>query len=134
VIPLALDRPGADDARRRAVTPRRAGDRAGADGERPLLCSLCGHHITDEAYRIDHAGAHRHTFVNPGGYVHELGCFALAPGVVHVGDPDPTFSWFPGWTWQIGECGACREHIGWLYRCSGEQFHGLVLVRLVAGP
>ena len=47
--------------------------------------------------------------------------------------PDPTFSWFPGWTWQIAECAACREHMGWIYRCAGEQFHGLVLARLVDG-
>jgi len=103
------------------------------DGDRPLCCKLCGHRITDEAYRIEQGGSHEHTFVNPGGFVHHLGCFALAPGVVHVGEPDPAFSWFPGWTWQIAECGRCRTHIGWIYRCAGEQFHGLVLDKLVPG-
>jgi hypothetical protein len=116
-----------------STQPRRVGERTADDGDQPLLCSFCGHRITDAAYRIEHAGGHEHTFVNPGGHVHALGCFALAPGVVHVGDPDPTFSWFPGWTWQIAECAACREHIGWIYRCAGEQFHGLVLARLVDG-
>jgi hypothetical protein len=122
------------DGRRAASTrPRRVSERTGDDGDRPLLCSICGHRITDGAYRIEHAGAHEHTFVNPAGFVHVLGCFALAPGVVHIGDPDPTFSWFPGWTWQLAACAACRVHIGWIYRCAGEQLHGLVLDRLVDG-
>jgi hypothetical protein len=111
----------------------RADDVVDGDRDRPLCCRPCGHRITDEAYRIEHGGGHEHTFVNPGGYVHTLGCFALAPGVVHVGSPDPAFSWFPGWTWQVAECGQCRAHIGWIYRCAGEQFHGLVLAMLVSG-
>ena len=102
-------------------------------GDHALVCVRCRHRITDEAYRIEQGGSHAHTFVNPGGHVHEIGCFALAPGVVHVGEPDPAFSWFPGWTWQIAECGRCRTHIGWIYRCAGEQFHGLVLEKLVPG-
>jgi hypothetical protein len=111
--------------------PVEGDEAADGDGDRPLVCSLCRHRITDEAYRIEQGGSHEHTFVNPGGFVHRLGCFALAPGVVYMGDPDPAFSWFPGWTWQIAACGACRVHIGWIYRCAGEQFHGLVLDRLV---
>jgi hypothetical protein len=99
-------------------------------GDHALVCARCRHRITDEAYRIEHGGSHEHTFVNPGGYVHHLGCFALAPGVVHVGEPDPHFSWFPGWTWQIAECARCRVHIGWIYRCAGEQFHGLLVALL----
>jgi len=103
-----------------------------ADGDRPLVCRACGHRITDEAYRIEKGGGHEHTFVNPGGFVHHIGCFALAPGCVHPGVPETFFSWFPGWSWQLAECGRCRLHIGWIYRCEGDHFHGLVLARI--GP
>ena len=73
------------------------------------------------------AGAHEHTFVNPAGIVHHIGCFSIAPGCVSVGAPDPTFSWFPGWTWQIAICARCQTHLGWLYRNADEQFHGLLV-------
>lgn len=117
----------------RGVAPVLSDEKDSTGGERPLVCSRCRARITEEAYRIEQGGAHEHTFVNPGGYVHRVGCFALAPGVVYVGEPDPHFSWFPGWTWQIAECARCRVHIGWIYRCAGEQFHGLLLDRLVPG-
>jgi len=104
-----------------------------ADLHRPLVCRACGHRITDEAYRMEMAGGHEHTFVNPGGYVHHIGCFLLAPGCVHLGVPETAFSWFAGWSWQIAHCGGCDVHIGWIYRCAGEQFHGLVLANLVPG-
>jgi hypothetical protein len=119
----------------RPAVQHRPRDRA-SDGDRarPLVCVACGHRITDEAYRIEHGGSHGHTFVNAAGYVHAIGCFALAPGVVYAGEPDTYFSWFPGWSWQIAECGLCRSHVGWIYRCAGDQFHGLVLDRLRPGP
>jgi len=33
----------------------------------------------------------------------------------------------PGWSWQIVLCGRCRAHLGWIYRCTPEQFHGLIV-------
>jgi hypothetical protein len=36
---------------------------------RGLVCAACEHAITDDASRIDMAGAHEHTFVNPAGAV-----------------------------------------------------------------
>ena len=97
-------------------------------GERPLVCAACGLEITDEDQRIEMAGAHEHTFVNPGGFVHHIGCFAAAPGCVHLGTPpgESAFSWFPGWTWQVAACAQCGAHLGWIYRNAGEQFHGLI--------
>jgi hypothetical protein len=101
--------------------------------ERPLVCTACGHRITDEDYRIEMGGAHEHTFVNPAGFVHHIGCWAVAPGCVHVGLTESAFSWFPGWTWQLAACGQCRAHLGWIYRNAGEQFHGLITTAIRSG-
>jgi hypothetical protein len=96
----------------------------------PLVCVVCGHHISDDANRIEMAGAHEHTFVNPGGYVHDIGCFNAAPGCVYLGATESAFSWFPGWTWQVAACAQCRAHVGWIYRSNGAQFHGLLVAAL----
>lgn len=95
-----------------------------------VVCVACGHRITDRAYRVERGGAHEHTFVNPGGFVHHIACYVAAPGAIQVGDPQAAFSWFPGHTWQIVLCGRCRAHLGWIFRCGGEQFHGLVVTQI----
>jgi hypothetical protein len=95
-----------------------------------LRCAVCDHRITDRSYRMEMSGAHEHTFVNPAGVVHHVGCFVAAPGCGHVGTTEEAFSWFPGWTWQIAVCAQCRTHLGWIFRCAGEQFHGLILAAL----
>lgn len=96
------------------------------DDER-LRCVVCEHVISERAYRTEMSGAHEHTFVNPHGIVHRIGCFAAAPGAAPVGPTEAAFSWFPGWTWQVACCGRCRAHVGWVFRCAGQQFHGLIL-------
>jgi len=101
--------------------------------ERALRCAACDHIISHDDYRIEMGGAHEHTFVNPHGFVHHIGCFALAPGCIHLGTTETAFSWFPGWTWQVAACGNCRAHLGWLYRNAGEQFHGLIVAALRRG-
>jgi len=98
-----------------------------------LRCAVCDHRITDDAYRTERGGAHEHTFVNPGGFVHTIGCFVAAPGCVYRGPTETAFSWFPGWSWQVAECAHCRAHVGWVFRCGGEQFHGLILAALRRG-
>ena len=108
--------------------PEQAEGEAGTDGSDEVLrCAVCGHRISEIAYRMQVAEAHEHTFVNPHGIVHHIGCFTAAPGAVHVGPMETAFSWFPGWTWQIAVCGRCRAHVGWIFRCAGQQFHGLIL-------
>ncbi len=104
-----------------------------ADDDRALLCAVCGYRITDEDRRIDMNGSHEHTFVNPGGYVHHIGCFDAAPGCSYLGPTESAFSWFPGWTWQVAACASCRAHVGWIYRNSGQQFHGLIVAALRRG-
>ncbi len=96
-----------------------------------LVCATCARRITHDDHRIAVAGAHEHTFVNPGGFVHHLGCFAVATGLAYVGPTETAFAWFPGFSWQLACCGACRTHLGWIYRCAGDSFHGLLLAELV---
>jgi hypothetical protein len=99
--------PGGPGGPTRAADPgARPDDTTGARG--PLVC-------------------HEHTFVNPGGFVHRIGCFAVATGCSYLGAPETAFSWFPGCSWQIAACGRCRAHLGWIFRAPGEQFHGLLV-------
>ncbi|HEU4732122.1 MAG TPA: cereblon family protein [Kofleriaceae bacterium] len=95
-----------------------------------LRCVVCAHRITERAYRQDRSGAHEHTFVNPAGFTFQIGCFLAAPGCAHVGPTSEAFSWFPGWSWQVAICSRCRAHVGWIFRCGGEQFHGLIIAAL----
>jgi len=95
-----------------------------------LRCAVCDHRITDAAYRTERGGAHEHTFVNPHGIAHHIGCFVAAPGCAYQGTTEEAFSWFPGWSWQIAICNQCHTHLGWIFRCAGEQFHGLILSAL----
>lgn len=118
-----------DREKDRRSSPKPVDDRTDRD-ERGLVCVVCGHHITDDDHRIEMAGAHEHTFVNPGGFVHHIGCFNAAPGCIYLGPTEIAFSWFPGWTWQIAACARCRAHVGWIYRNHGEQFHGLIVAAL----
>src|SRR5882724_1382478 len=106
---------------------RRSAPRDTQDDDRALRCAACDHRITHEDYRIEMAGAHEHTFVNPHGIVHHIGCFVHAPGCAYTGATETAFSWFPGWTWQVAACAHCRAHLGWIYRNAGEQFHGLIV-------
>lgn len=95
-----------------------------------LRCVVCEHRISERTYRTEMNGSHEHTFVNPHGIVHHLGCFVAAPGAVHVGPTQDAFSWFPGWQWQVAICGRCHAHVGWIFRCAGQHFHGLILAAI----
>jgi hypothetical protein len=116
-----------DRERDRRSSPETVSDRVPGEDERALVCVACGHRITDEDWRIEMSGAHEHTFVNPGGFVHRIGCFGSAPGCIYLGPTQSAFSWFAGWTWQVAACARCRAQVGWIYRNSGQQFHGLIL-------
>jgi hypothetical protein len=113
---------------REAERDRRSAPTKGV--HRGLVCAACGHDITDDANRIDMAGTHEHTFVNPAGHDFRIGCFAAAPGCVPAGAEEDAFSWFPGWSWQIALCGRCYSHLGWTYRNADQRFWGLILAAL----
>jgi peptide methionine sulfoxide reductase MsrB len=95
-----------------------------------VRCLVCDHRITERAYGILRSEAHEHTFVNPHGIVHTIGCYSSAPGCMHVGPIVDAFSWFPGFAWQVALCERCQTHLGWVFRCNAEQFHGLILAAL----
>jgi len=80
-------------------------------------------------------GRHRHIFLNPGGFVYEIGCFAVAPGAGVVSQPPLENTWFPGYAWQIAVCRACQFLMGWKYTASGAPpFWGLIIQHLVEEP
>lgn len=98
--------------------------------ENAVRCAACGLAIAKRSDRMEMSGAHEHTFVNPSGVVFQVACFREAAGCVEVGDEEATFTWFPGWTWQIAICARCRAHLGWKFRLSPDAFWGLIRARL----
>ncbi len=103
--------------------------------ERAILCATCRHAVTRERLRIDVEGAHEHRFMNPHGFLFDVGCFAEAPGCLVVGEASTEFSWFPGMAWRYAVCDGCKEHLGWTFEGSSRsRFFGLVLNRLVEAP
>ena len=98
-----------------------------ADGQRKLLCAHCEHPITAHADKIEKKGSHDHYFVNPTGRDFHVGCFSRADGCATGGPTTDEWTWFPGYTWQLGHCQECTRHIGWLYRSKTDSFHGLIL-------
>jgi hypothetical protein len=105
-------------------------DEVSGSNDESIRCVSCGHRLSEQAYRIAQSGAHEHTFVNPGGVVYRIACFAAAPGCAHVGGTEQAFTWFPGWKWQVAICSRCHTHVGWIFRCVHDQFHGLILSAL----
>jgi hypothetical protein len=100
--------------------------------EETILCRFCRHGITHPDEAIAAAGAHRHIFANPAGIVFQIGCFRRAPGCSYIGTPTEAFTWFSGFAWRIALCLNCRINLGWQFsRPAGEQFHGLILDRVV---
>jgi hypothetical protein len=99
-------------------------DASNDEGDDSLRCGSCGFEIARRRDRIEMSGAHEHTFVNPAGAVFGIGCFREAAGCAEVGDEEATFTWFPGWSWQIA---VCRR---WRFRLAPDAFHGLILARL----
>lgn len=95
-----------------------------------VRCVACGHGIARRRDAIEMSGAHEHTFVNPSGVVFQVVCFRDVTGCVEIGDEEATFTWFPGWTWQIAICSRCRSHLGWKFRLLPDAFWGLIRTKL----
>ena len=111
-------------------------DTGAATKERPehaILCGSCRHAVTRERLRIQVDGRHQHRFMNPHGFLFDIGCFHDAPGCLAMGEPTTEFTWFPGFAWRFAVCAACQEHLGWAFEgTGGARFFGLVLNRLIA--
>jgi hypothetical protein len=99
--------------------------------KRVLICARCSHEITTEEARVVRGGAHRHSRINPKGWVHEFGCFALAPGCRAEGEATTFFTWFPGYAWRLALCASCTTHLGWRFDGELGSFFGLLIDRVV---
>ena len=108
----------------------------GADDDAAVLCLACDQLITDLRQRIHVQDAHEHRFMNPGGYLFHIGCFAQAIGCRVIGPDSFEYPWFAGFAWRCAHCGGCGRQLGWQFRsASGESsFFGLVLDRLRFAP
>jgi hypothetical protein len=106
------------------------------DDERVLLCLACDQLITDARQRIRVQDAHEHRFMNPGGFLFHIGCFAPAIGCRGIGPDSWEYPWFAGFAWRLAHCGGCGRQLGWSFRSDPEpsgaatSFFGLVLDRL----
>lgn len=130
-----MERRAETDAPRRSARPAPAADRrseTSSEGGGPkLVCARCRRVITSTADRIEIDGLREHSQVNPHGFVWTFHCYARAPGCAPAGPPSTDFTWFPGHSWQIEQCGGCGWHLGWLFRSADRHFHGLIAGRLV---
>jgi hypothetical protein len=106
-------------------------DTAHGGGGANLVCARCRHVITTSGEEMEIDGLREHSQVNPHGVVWTFRCYGRAPGCVPVGAPSTEFTWFPGHSWQIVQCGGCAWHLGWLFRSPDRRFHGLIAGRLV---
>ncbi len=96
-----------------------------------IVCRNCNGFVTEPDCQIDIDGAFCHTFANPHGQVFEIGCFNAAPGCLAIPPPFAEFSWFRGYSWNIGVCYDCKIHLGWVYRSDPDRFWGIILDKLV---
>jgi hypothetical protein len=123
--------PGQRPRRRRA--PRSATTGIGAGTARIYWCVACRTLVTSEAERLEVAGAHEHSFVNPAGLRFVIGCFGAAAGCRVDGEPTLEHTWFAGHTWSYASCKNCQAHLGWYFAADRARFFGLILSRLL-GP
>ena len=99
--------------------------------EETINCAQCNHPVTDPSCQITVDDAFVHVFANPHGHVFEIGCFSQADGC-NSGSPDSTeFTWFAGFSWQVGICSHCHSHLGWIFTSEVRRFYGLILDRLI---
>ncbi len=95
-----------------------------------ILCRRCGSRITSDADRVCVAGLHRHSQVNPHGFIWEFDCFANAHGCSLEHNLTLEFTWFPRFRWQLANCRQCQFHLGWHFVASKDSFGGLICDRL----
>lgn len=99
--------------------------------EKNICCAFCMHPVTKPENQTTMNGAFRHVFANPHGYVYEIGCFSYAPGCRPSSTSSSEFSWFSGYSWQIGVCELCASHLGWRFSSEANVFYGLILDKLI---
>ncbi len=105
--------------------------RTSAEDEKIIVCGYCNYHITDPSKKIAVNDSFQHVFANPHGYIFEIGCFSEAKGCRTASTASNEFSWFIGYSWQIGICCSCGGHLGWAFTSDYKQFYGLILEKLI---
>ena len=91
-----------------------------------ICCRVCGNEISHvrHLFSMSSAGV-MGTYVNPGGYIHQMTTTLEAEGLLTNGDePCSQDSWFPGYAWTIIGCEQCSSHLGW--RFDAEEVSGRV--------
>ncbi|XP_013787821.1 protein cereblon homolog [Limulus polyphemus] len=117
-----------------------------------LLCRQCGHDITEASHLKSIAsrialhqrndtilgvrGVLLQLFRNPAGKEFELVTVSKAD-VIGVTGWYEDHTWFPGYSWKIGICPRCGQHVGWLFQeidkedDSAIDFIGLIMEKLI---
>jgi len=91
---------------------------------RVIVCRRCHKQLGDQAYIFSMSSeGPQGAFVNPGGVVHETLTLYRAKNLRLVGHPSAEYSWFPGYSWTITECGGCGSHIGWKFTSSTKKLN-----------
>jgi hypothetical protein len=102
------------------------------------VCAQCGAALARPRDEVRVDGRVRHTFANPGGYVHQFVTVARCEHVATVTPPSAAFAWFAGYAWQVLCCARCGGSLGWRFgatrAAAPPEFFGLILerIRLVA--
>jgi len=102
-----------------------------------IVCAFCNNHITNPSRQIVINNSFHHAFVNPHGYVFEIGCFSDAKGCRSASTASTEFSWFIGYSWKIGICNYCSTQLGWIFSSESNilkgthKFFGLILEKII---
>ncbi|XP_076349843.1 protein cereblon-like isoform X2 [Tachypleus tridentatus] len=117
-----------------------------------LLCRQCGHDITEASHLKSIAskvalhqrndtilgvpGVLLQLFRNRAGKEFELLTVSKA-AVAGISSWYEDHTWFPGYSWKIGICPRCGQHIGWLFQEMDKEdksdidFIGLIMEKLI---
>lgn len=83
-----------------------------------FICKRCANEIGsyNDIFAMNKQGVQT-SYCNPAGYVHEtLTIYKTKENSTFTIDrPSTEFSWFPGYSWQITLCANCRQHLGWKF-------------------
>ena len=84
-----------------------------------IVCRSCENVLTEAEMRCS-VGTQGpvETFVNPGGYVHEVHLFRSVRGALSLGQATRADSWFPGYSWRFAICRRCDGFLGWAYEAN----------------
>lgn len=99
--------------------------------ESGFYCAACLNYITRAEEKIRKQGAHQHVCTNPANRTFRIGCFREARGCTIVGHPTGEHTWFPGYAWAVALCGKCGEHLGWKFTALDDDFHGIILSKVL---